>query len=112
MSITCSILAAQIQLRVYVEIYSIFLILWMRIADGSELVKLDTVDGLSLTPHPPHPPPTHSNFIPMTCFADWARIYKLLRTPIIDSKEIIPLGFVAWWAGGTTNLFLLGSQPP
>jgi hypothetical protein len=37
-----------------------------------------------------------------------ARIFKLLRSPRIDSKEPIPPGCVAWRAG-TTNLFLLGS---
>ncbi len=38
------------------------------------------------------------------------RIFKLLRSPRIDSKSIPP-GCVAWRAG-TTNLFLLGSYPP
>jgi hypothetical protein len=37
-----------------------------------------------------------------------ARIFKLLRSPRIDSKELIPLGCGAWRAG-TTTLFLLGS---
>ncbi len=37
-----------------------------------------------------------------------ARIFKLLSSPRIDSKEPIPPGCVAWWAG-TTTLFLLGS---
>jgi hypothetical protein len=37
-----------------------------------------------------------------------ARIFKLLRSPRIDSKEPIPPGCVAWRAG-TTTLFLLGS---
>ncbi len=36
-----------------------------------------------------------------------ARILKLLRSLRIDSKEPIPLGFVAWRAG-TSTLFLLG----
>ncbi len=40
-----------------------------------------------------------------------ARSFKLLRSPGIDSKETIPPGFVAWWAG-TTTLFLLGSNSP
>jgi hypothetical protein len=33
---------------------------------------------------------------------------NFLRGPRIDSKESIPPGCVAWWAG-TTTLFLLGS---
>jgi hypothetical protein len=37
-----------------------------------------------------------------------AGIFKLLRSPGIDSKESIPPGYVAWRAG-TTTLFLLGS---
>jgi len=36
------------------------------------------------------------------------RILKLLKSPKIDSKESIPPGCGAWWAG-TTTLFLLGS---
>ncbi len=39
-----------------------------------------------------------------------AQIFKLLRSPKIDSKEPIPPGCVAWRAG-TTTLFLLGSYP-
>jgi hypothetical protein len=35
-------------------------------------------------------------------------IFKLLRSPRIDSKEWIPPAYVAWRAG-TTTLFLLGS---
>jgi hypothetical protein len=38
----------------------------------------------------------------------WARIFKRLRSPGIDSKEWIPLAYVAWRAG-TIILFLLGS---
>jgi hypothetical protein len=37
-----------------------------------------------------------------------ARIFKLLRSPKIDSKESISPAYVAWRAG-TTTLFLLGS---
>jgi hypothetical protein len=40
-----------------------------------------------------------------------ARIFKLLRSPRIDSKEPIPLGCVAWRAG-TTTLLLFGSYSP
>ncbi len=40
-----------------------------------------------------------------------ARIFKLLRSPRIDSKEPIPPGCVAWRAD-TTTLYLLGSNPP
>ncbi len=40
-----------------------------------------------------------------------ARIFKLVRSPEIDSKESIPPAYVAWRAG-TTALFLLGSYPP
>jgi hypothetical protein len=36
------------------------------------------------------------------------RIFKLLRTPGIDSKESIPPAYVAWRAG-TITLFILGS---
>ena len=39
-----------------------------------------------------------------------ARIFKLIRSSRIDSKEPIPPGCVAWRAG-TTTLFLLGSVP-
>jgi hypothetical protein len=35
-------------------------------------------------------------------------IFKLLRRPGFDSKESIPLAYVAWRAG-TTMLFILGS---
>jgi hypothetical protein len=34
----------------------------------------------------------------------WARIFKLLRSPRIDSKEPIPPGCVAWRAGTTTPI--------
>ena len=37
-----------------------------------------------------------------------ARIFILLRSPGIDSKESIPPAYVAWRAG-TTTIFLLGS---
>jgi hypothetical protein len=40
-----------------------------------------------------------------------ARIFKLLRSPRMDSKELIPPAYVAWRAG-TKALFLLGSYPP
>ncbi len=40
-----------------------------------------------------------------------ARIFKLLRSPRIDSKEPIPPGYVAWRAS-TKTLFLLGSSSP
>ncbi len=38
-------------------------------------------------------------------------IFKLLRSPVIDSKESIPPVYVGWRAG-TTFLFLLGSYSP
>ncbi len=41
-------------------------------------------------------------------FANRVRIFKLLRSPRIDSKESIPPGCVALRAGSTT-LFPLGS---
>jgi hypothetical protein len=34
---------------------------------------------------------------------------KLLRSPIIDSKEPIPPGCLAWRTGTTTPVFLFGS---
>jgi hypothetical protein len=37
-----------------------------------------------------------------------ARIFKLVRSPRIDSNEPIPPGCVAWRAGTTTQ-FVLGS---
>jgi hypothetical protein len=37
-----------------------------------------------------------------------AWIFKILRSPEIDSKESIPPAYVAWRAG-TITLFLLGS---
>ncbi len=40
-----------------------------------------------------------------------ARIFELVRSPRIDSKEPTPLDGVAWQAD-TTTLFLLGSLPP
>ncbi len=43
-----------------------------------------------------------------TWVLSWARIFRLLRSPRIDSKELIPPGRVAWRAG-TTTLFRLGS---
>ncbi len=42
---------------------------------------------------------------------NWARIFKLLRSPRINSKEPIPPGCVAWRVD-TTTLFLFGSWPP
>ncbi len=39
---------------------------------------------------------------------NWARIFKRLWSPGIDSKEWIPPAYVAWRAG-TITLFLLGS---
>ncbi len=44
-------------------------------------------------------------------WGDRARSFKLLRNPIIDSKDSIPPAFVAWRARSTT-LFLLGSLSP
>ncbi len=38
-------------------------------------------------------------------------IFKLLRSPGIDSKESIPPAYVAWRVD-TTTIFLLGSYPP
>ncbi len=38
----------------------------------------------------------------------WAWIFKLLRSPRIDSSEPIPPAYIAGWTG-TTTLFLLGS---
>ncbi len=38
----------------------------------------------------------------------WARIFKRVWGPGIDSKEWIPPAYVAWRAG-TITLFLLGS---
>ncbi len=40
----------------------------------------------------------------------WARIFKLLRSPGIDSKELIPPAYVAWGAG-TKTPFLPVSCP-
>jgi hypothetical protein len=40
-------------------------------------------------------------------FEAWARIFKRLWSPGIDSKKWIPLAYVAWRAG-TITLFLLG----
>ncbi len=39
------------------------------------------------------------------------RIFKRLRSPGIDSKELIPPAYVAWRAG-TITLFLLGFPSP
>ncbi len=39
---------------------------------------------------------------------NWARIFKRLWSPGIDSKEWIPSAYLAWRAG-TITLFLLGS---
>ncbi len=40
-----------------------------------------------------------------------SRIFRLLRSPRIDSKDSIPQAYLAWRAVRTT-LFLAGSQPP
>jgi hypothetical protein len=40
-----------------------------------------------------------------------ARIFNLLRSPGIDSKDSIPPTYVAWRAGAT-DLFLFGSEAP
>jgi hypothetical protein len=50
----------------------------------------------------------HQAVAPALTLQHRARIFKLLRSPIIDSKELVPPGHVAWRAG-TTALFLLGS---
>ncbi len=43
----------------------------------------------------------------------WDGVFKLLRSPGIDSKEQIPPAYVAWQAGtSTTTPFLIGSYPP
>ncbi len=42
---------------------------------------------------------------------NWARIFKLVRSAKIDSKESILPAYVAWRTG-TTTLFLLCSWPP
>ncbi len=42
---------------------------------------------------------------------NWARIFKRLWSPGIDSKASIPLAYVAWRAG-TITLFLLGAYSP
>ncbi len=39
----------------------------------------------------------------------WARIFKRLRSPEIESKESIPPTYVIAWRAGTITLFLLGS---
>ncbi len=44
-------------------------------------------------------------------YHSWARIFKRVWGPGIDSKEWIPPAYVAWRAG-TITLFLLGSKPP
>jgi hypothetical protein len=41
----------------------------------------------------------------------WARIFKRVWSPGIDTKEWIPPAYVVWRAG-TITLFLLGSWPP
>ncbi len=47
-----------------------------------------------------------------SCFCLWSYgIFKLFKIPGIDSKESFPPAYVDWRAG-TTNLFLLSSQPP
>jgi hypothetical protein len=38
----------------------------------------------------------------------WDGIFKLLSSPGITSKELIPSSYVAW-RPGTTTLYLLGS---
>jgi hypothetical protein len=48
------------------------------------------------------------NFVPIVNWACWARIFKLVWGPEIDSKELIPRGYVAWLPN-TITLFLLGS---
>jgi hypothetical protein len=53
--------------------------------------------------------PSSSNFsLVFFIVNNWARIFKLLRSPGIDSKESIPPAYIAWRAGAIT-LFLLGS---
>ncbi len=49
--------------------------------------------------------------IPMSKVLVRARIFKLFKSPRIDSRESIPPAYVAWRAG-TTTLFLLGSKTP
>ncbi len=54
------------------------------------------------------PPPPFSIPSPRIGHGSRAGIFKLLRSPRIDSKEPIPQGCVAW-RDGTTTLFLLSS---
>jgi hypothetical protein len=48
------------------------------------------------------------DFVFIVNWACWARIFKLVWGPEIDSKELIPRGYVAWLPV-TITLFLLGS---
>ncbi len=68
-----------------------------------------------LAPLPPHSPQSRQQVVSLSLYArvspielTWARIFKLLRSTRIDSKEPIPPGCVAGRAG-TTTLFQLGS---
>ncbi len=51
---------------------------------------------------------TPSHLKVMVASGNWARIFKILRSSWIDSKESIPPAYVAWRARMTT-LFLLSS---
>ncbi len=64
------------------------------------------VVGNCFTPTPPPPPITYmaAQREPVAV----ARIFKLLRSPGIDSKESIPPAYVAWWSG-TITLYQLGT---
>ncbi len=78
---------------------------------------------VQITPVPGHSPPAKLHgamrragpplydLLPMWIQRFRARMFKLLRSPGIDSKESVPPAYVAWWAG-TITLFLLGSYSP
>ncbi len=53
---------------------------------------------------PPHPKPSSRPQY------SWARIFKRLRSPGIDSEKSIPLAYVAWRAGTTNRVVVPARQ--
>jgi hypothetical protein len=70
---------------------------------------LSTKKYLKINPQNPESGPLHKEVKEGGLIR--ARIFKLSRSPRIDSKESIQPAYVGWWTG-TKTLFLLGSWPP
>ncbi len=81
---------------------------WASIVSVHGLHFLATFEPIKLMTFDPDPA-SQCNTDSQPCFkAHWARTFKCLWGPGIDSKEWIPPAYVAW-RDGTKTLFLLGA---